>query len=114
MSTLVPETGKPDPATVFDTLKREQASSARADFLIAADPKGIALARTDKPLPYSADLSRRPDDRRRARRATQTEGIWLSGGKLYHVVAAPVLEGGPRWSASSPRPSRSTTTWRAA
>jgi hypothetical protein len=24
----------------------------------------------------------------------QTEGIWLSSGKLYHVVAAPVLEGG--------------------
>jgi serine/threonine-protein kinase len=26
----------------------------------------------------------------------QTEGIWLSGGKLYHVVGAPVLEGGSR------------------
>ena len=26
----------------------------------------------------------------------QTEGIWLSGGKLYHVVGAPVLEGGTR------------------
>ncbi|HEY3203148.1 MAG TPA: protein kinase [Thermoanaerobaculia bacterium] len=95
MSTLVPETGQPDPATVFDTLKREQASSARADFLIATTPRGIALARTDRPLPYSADLSGVPTIAG-AIQGAQTEGIWLSGGKLYHVVAAPVLEGGTR------------------
>jgi len=93
MSTLVPETGRPDPATVFDTLKREQASSARADFLIATTPQGIGLARTDRPLPYSADLSRVPTIGG-AMQGAQTEGIWLSGGKLYNVVAAPVLEGG--------------------
>jgi serine/threonine-protein kinase len=93
MSTLVPETGRPDPATVFDTLKREQASSVRADFLIATTPQGIGLARTDRPLPYSADLSRVPTIAG-AMQGAQTEGIWLSGGKLYHVVAAPVLEGG--------------------
>jgi serine/threonine-protein kinase len=95
MSTLVPETGKPDPATVFDTLKREQASSARADFLIAIDPKGAALARTDRPLPYAADLSGVPTIAG-ALQGEPTEGIWLSGGKLYDVVAAPVLEGGSR------------------
>jgi hypothetical protein len=95
MSTLVPETGRPDPATVFDTLKREQASSARADFLIATTPQGIGLARTDRPLPYSADLSGVPTISG-AMQGAQTEAIWLSGGKLYHVVAAPVLEGGSR------------------
>jgi HAMP domain-containing protein len=95
MSTLVPETGKPDPATVFDTLKREQASSARADFLIATDPTGLALARTDRPLPYSADLSGVPTIAG-ALQGEQTQGVWLSGGKLYNVVAAPVLEGGTR------------------
>ncbi|MEP6995464.1 MAG: protein kinase, partial [Acidobacteriota bacterium] len=95
MSTLVPETGKPDPATVFDTLKREQASSARADFLIATTPQGIGLARTDRPLPYSADLSRVPTIAG-AMQGALTEGIWLSGSRLYHVVAAPVLEGGAR------------------
>jgi HAMP domain-containing protein len=93
MSTLVPETGRPDPATVFDTLKREQASSARADFLIATTPRGIGLARTDRPLPYAADLSEVPTIAG-AMQGALTEGIWLSGGKLYHVVAAPVLEGG--------------------
>jgi HAMP domain-containing protein len=95
MSTLVPETGKPDPATVFDTLKREQASSARADFLIAIDPKGAALARTDRPLPYTADLAAVPTIAG-ALQGEPTDGIWLSGGKLYNVVAAPVLEGGSR------------------
>ena len=95
MTTLVPETGKPDAATVFDTLKREQASSARADFLIATDPKGQALARTDRPLPYAADLAGVPTIAG-ALQGEPTEGIWLSGGKLYDVVAAPVLEGGSR------------------
>jgi eukaryotic-like serine/threonine-protein kinase len=95
MSTLVGETGEPDPATVFDTLKREQASSARADFLLAATPSGKALARTDRPLPYFADLSGVPTIAGAAQ-GEQTEGIWLSGGRLYHVVAAPVLEGGSR------------------
>jgi len=95
MSTLVPETGEPDPATVFDTLKREQASSARADFLLATTRSGRALARTDRPLPYTADLSRVPTISG-AIEGGQTEGIWLSSGKLYHVVAAPVLEGGTR------------------
>ncbi len=93
MSTLVPETGRPDPETVFDTLKREQGSSARADFLVAIDRKGMALARTDRPLPYSAELSGVPTIAG-ALQGDQTEGIWLSGGRLYDVVAAPVLEGG--------------------
>jgi serine/threonine-protein kinase len=95
MSTLVPETGRPDPATVYDTLKREQASSAKADFLVAVDPKGVALARTDRPLPYGADLSGVPTIAG-ALQGEQTEGIWLSGGHLYDVVASPVLEGGSR------------------
>jgi eukaryotic-like serine/threonine-protein kinase len=95
MSTLVPQTGEADPATVFDTLKREQASSTRADFLLATTPAGKALARTDRPLPYAADLSQVPTIAG-AMQGDQTEGIWLSGGRLYHVVAAPVLEGGSR------------------
>ena len=95
MSTPDPATGHPDAATVFDTLKREQASSARADFFVALDPRGIGLARTDRPLPFNADLSRVPTVAG-ALEGEQTEGIWLSGGRLYHVVGAPVLEGGTR------------------
>ena len=84
-----------NPATILDTLKTEQASKAKADFLIAVNPEGTAVARTDKPLPYSADMSRVPTISG-AIQGEQTQGIWLSGGKLYHVVAAPVLEGGTR------------------
>ena len=84
---------QPDPATVHNTLKDEQAKSAHADFMIAVDPEGIAFARTDKPLPYSLDLRGVPTIKA-ALDGNQTNGIWLSGGKLYHVVAAPVLEGG--------------------
>ncbi|MDQ2869622.1 MAG: protein kinase [Acidobacteriota bacterium] len=84
-----------DPATAFDTLKNEQASGTRADFLVAVNPQGTAFLRTDKPLPYSADLSRVPTIAA-ALEGEKTSGIWLSGGKLYNVVAAPVLEGGTR------------------
>jgi HAMP domain-containing protein len=84
---------QPDPATVFEALKRDQASSAHADFMIAVDPEGIAFARTDKPLPYGVDLRGVPTIKA-ALDGSSKEGIWLSGGKLYHVVAAPVLEGG--------------------
>ena len=84
-----------DPATTIDTLKTQQASNARADFLLAADRKGIVFARTDKPLGYSADLSSVPTIAG-ALAGEGTQGIWLSGGKLYHVVAEPVVEGGSR------------------
>ncbi len=84
-----------NPASILDTLKTEQASNARADFMVAINPEGMAVARTDKPLPYSADLSRVPTISG-ALQGEQTQGIWLSGGKLYHVVAAPVLQGGTR------------------
>jgi HAMP domain-containing protein len=95
MSTPDPATGLPDANTVRDTLMQEQASSAQADFFVALDPQGSAIARTDRPLPYSADLSRVPTVAG-ALEGAQTEGIWLSAGKLYHVVGAPVLEGGAR------------------
>ncbi len=84
-----------DLSTILDTLKAEQASNARADFLLAANPEGLVWARTDKPLGYSADLSRVPTISG-ALEGGETRGIWLSSGKLYHVVAAPVLEGGTR------------------
>jgi HAMP domain-containing protein len=83
-----------DAATTFDTLKREQASSARADFLIAVDATGTAFARTDKPLPYSRDMRAVPTIAAALQGEDDAEGIWLSDRKLYHVVAAPVLQGG--------------------
>ena len=83
------------PATTIDTLKAEQASNARADFLLAVDRKGMVFARTDKPLGYSANMSSVPTIAG-ALGGEGTQGIWLSGGKLYQVVAEPVVEGGSR------------------
>jgi serine/threonine-protein kinase len=83
-----------DAGTVYDTLKREQASSARANFLIAIDPAGTAFARTDKPLPYSRDMRAVPTIAAALQGEGDAEGIWMSDHKLYHVVAAPVLQGG--------------------
>src|SRR5262249_17650473 len=82
-----------DPASTIDTLKTEPASGARAAFLLAADRQAVAFARTDKPLGYSANLSAVPTIAG-ALAGDDTQGIWYSGGRLYHVVAAPVLEGG--------------------
>jgi eukaryotic-like serine/threonine-protein kinase len=83
------------PATIIDTLKTEQASRARADFLLAADTHGVAFARTDKPLGYSANLSAVPTIAG-ALAGDDTQGIWFSSSRLYHVVAAPVVVGGSR------------------
>ena len=83
------------PATMIDTLKTEQASRARADFLLAADTQGVAFARTDKPLGYSANLSAVPTIAG-ALAGDDTQGIWFSSSRLYHVVAAPVVVGGSR------------------
>ena len=82
-----------DANTILDTLKTEQAANARADFLIAINPAGTAFARTDRALPYAADLSRVPTVAG-ALAGEPKDGIWLSSGKLYNVVAAPVVKGG--------------------
>ncbi len=99
---LVSETTSADPSrrelfvqSTRDTLKAEQASSARADFFVAIGPDGIAFARTDRPLPYLRDMSSVPTVAA-ALGGEAADGIWLSDRKLYHVVAAPVLEGGSR------------------
>jgi HAMP domain-containing protein len=84
-----------DSKSIIDTLKTEQASRARADFLLAADRQGVVFARTDKPLGYTADLSAVPTIAG-ALQGDDTQGIWLSGGRLYHVVGAQVVEGGTR------------------
>ena len=82
-----------DANTILDTLKTEQASNTKADFMIAINPVGTAFARTDRPLPYAADFSRVPTISG-ALAGEPRDGIWLSGGKLYNVVAAPVVKGG--------------------
>jgi serine/threonine-protein kinase len=83
-----------DHATIHNTLKTEQASNAKANFLLAADPQGLAFVRTDRNLDWQgADLSKVPTIAGAAQ-GDQTRGIWLQNQRLYHVVAAPVVQGG--------------------
>ena len=96
MSTLVPETGR---ARSRDRLRHPEAGAGveRARRLSASRPTRRAWRSRGPtaPCPTPPDLSGVPTIAG-ALQGGQTEGIWLSGGKLYHVVAAPVLEGGSR------------------
>jgi HAMP domain-containing protein/predicted Ser/Thr protein kinase len=80
-----------DAATIFNSLKEDQASATGADFLIVTDPRGVSLVRSDK-KEWRHDLS---DSAlvRKALDGAETQGIWYSDGKLYHAVAAPVVAG---------------------
>jgi len=80
-----------DPATIANSLKEDQASQTGADFLIATDPRGVSIVRSDK-REWRHDLT----DSSLVRKALdggETQGIWYSDGKLYHAVAAPVTVG---------------------
>ena len=80
-----------DPATIFNSLKEDQASATGADFLIVTDPRGVSIVRSDK-RDWRHDLS---DSAlvRKAIEGAETQGVWYSDGKLYHAVAAPVVAG---------------------
>ncbi len=80
-----------DAATIFNSLKEDQASATGADFLIVTDPRGISIVRSDK-REWRHDIS---DSAlvRKALEGAETQGIWYSDGKLYHAVAAPVVSG---------------------
>ena len=80
-----------DAATIFNSLKEDQASATGADFLIVTDPRGVSIVRSDR-REWRHDLS---DSAlvRKALDGAETQGIWYSEGKLYHAVAAPVVVG---------------------
>ena len=80
-----------DAATIFNSLKEDQASSAGADFLIVTDPRGVSVVRSDK-REWRHDLT---DSGlvRKALEGAETQGVWYSDGKLFHAVAAPVVVG---------------------
>ncbi|MGH9443193.1 MAG: protein kinase domain-containing protein [Thermoanaerobaculia bacterium] len=80
-----------DAATIFNSLKEDQASATGADFLIVTDPRGVSIVRSDK-REWRHDISNSALVRK-ALDGAETEGIWYSDGKLYHAVAAPVVSG---------------------
>jgi serine/threonine-protein kinase len=80
-----------DPATIFNSLKEDQASATGADFLIVTDPRGISIVRSDK-RDWRHDLTE-SSLVKKALEGNETQGIWYSDGRLYHAVAAPVAVG---------------------
>jgi serine/threonine-protein kinase len=80
-----------DQATILDTLK-ERNAEMKADFVIATDPEGLVVARTDRPTESGEDLSASPlvtgpmD-------GEESETIWRLGDRLYHAVSVPMQTG---------------------
>jgi HAMP domain-containing protein/predicted Ser/Thr protein kinase len=83
------ETG--DQATVLDTLG-ERNQEMKADFVIATDPEGRVVARTDKPTESGEDLSQNPLVLGPLE-GEESETIWRLGDRLYHAVSVPMQTG---------------------
>jgi serine/threonine-protein kinase len=80
-----------DPATIYNSLREDQAAATHADFLIVTDARGASIARSDK-KDWRFDLTRSPIIARALER-NETQGVWYSDGRLYDAVASPVVSG---------------------
>jgi HAMP domain-containing protein len=78
--------------TVFDTLQ-ERGRDVSADFVIATDPKGVVLARSDRPGVRGDSLEKdvvvmKPLE------GEDSETVWRQGDRLFHAVSVPIATGG--------------------
>jgi len=73
-----------DRATVYGMLQ-ERGQALEADFLLATDPRGRLVARTDRPAAGDDDLSRDAVVRR-AFEDGESSGVWRQGSGLFQVV----------------------------
>jgi eukaryotic-like serine/threonine-protein kinase len=80
-----------DEATILDSL-RERNLELKGDFIIAADPEGVVLARTDRPGARGEDLSADPVVTRPLE-GEESSTLWRQGGGLYHAVSVPMQTG---------------------
>jgi len=80
-----------DQATILDTLK-ERNLELKADLLIATDPAGVVIARTDRPAAQGEDIS---NDRlvMASMEGQESATIWRQEDKLYHAVSVPMQTG---------------------
>ena len=76
-----------DHATVLDMLK-ERGQDLGADFLIATDPAGLVVARTDRPTANGDDLSKDPVVMKPLE-GEESSSVWRQGDRLYQVVSVP-------------------------
>jgi serine/threonine-protein kinase len=80
-----------DQNTTLDSLG-ERGQDLAADFMMATDPAGKLIARTDRPSDTGDDLSADPIVKR-ALEGEDSDTLWLQGDQLYTAVAVPMQTG---------------------
>jgi len=83
--------GERDQATTLDSLG-ERGQDLGADFMMATDPAGLLVARTDRPSAAGDDLSADPIVRR-ALDGEDSATLWRQGDQLFTAVAVPMQTG---------------------
>ena len=83
--------GERDQATTLDSLG-ERGQDLGADFMMATDPAGRLVARTDRPSAAGDDLSTDPIVRR-ALDGEDSATLWRQGDRLFTAVAVPMQTG---------------------
>jgi HAMP domain-containing protein len=80
-----------DQSTTLDSLG-ERGQDLAADFMMATDPNGKLIARTDRPSDTGDDLAHDPIVKR-ALEGEDAASLWLQGDQLYTAVAVPMQTG---------------------
>ena len=80
-----------DQATTLDSLG-ERGQDLAADFMMATDPAGVLVARTDRPSATGDDLSGDPMVKR-ALEGEDSATLWRQGDQLFTAVAVPMQTG---------------------
>ena len=75
-------------ATTFDSLK-ERGQDVGADFMLATDPDGILVARSDRPGASGDDLSKDPIVTKPLE-GEESSTIWRQGDRLFSAVSVPM------------------------
>jgi serine/threonine-protein kinase len=77
-----------DPATVYDMLQ-ERGKDLGADFFVATDPRGLVIARSDRPGAGGENLARDPIVMKPLE-GVESATVWRQGDRLYHAVSVPM------------------------
>jgi eukaryotic-like serine/threonine-protein kinase len=80
-----------DQNTALDSLG-ERGQDLAADFMMATDPSGKLIARTDRPSDTGDDLSKDPIVKK-ALEGDDAAALWLQGDQLFTAVAVPMQTG---------------------
>ncbi len=83
--------GERDQNTTLDSLG-ERGQDLAADFMMATDPAGKLIARTDRPSDTGDDLSADAIVKR-ALEGEDSASLWLQGDQLFTAVAVPMQTG---------------------